>query len=304
MASRLLLVNATHASRNFAQRDLGAGVWQLSQPQDLYTGGFYYPGEVDTWANGDAISGYVPVSVVIAVVGGTLAGLGVNAAETIYQVTAVNSAFAPITVQSTAGQIVDSVIATSITTNSAEINGLILANIYTDSSKIYDLQGPLNNFGPALFGGILEGYIQGYAVSFNNDTIWNAAGGLLADTAVINFLCIDTGSQLNLIGDSSVYLSGVMYGAGRLNVVSGSMRTTDSAVSTFKLSGGLFLAGSHQRVLKRHLCRSYYRASPRADGFGFGRCGWSNGLRRLGLDRRSSLRRERRAAVDQRIENG
>jgi hypothetical protein len=61
MAAGLLLVNATHSSVAIAQRNLGGGNWQISQPTPLYVEGNFPTlpcPEVNTWTNGDAITGY------------------------------------------------------------------------------------------------------------------------------------------------------------------------------------------------------------------------------------------------------
>ena len=72
VAVNMMLVNATRGnSRAFAQRNTGAGLWQISQPFAPAAGvGFPSATEVDTWANGDAITGYALMPINIARVGG------------------------------------------------------------------------------------------------------------------------------------------------------------------------------------------------------------------------------------------
>jgi hypothetical protein len=72
VAPAMLLVNATRGnSRAFAQRNTGGGLWQISQPFAPNTT-LATPAntEVDTWANGDAITGYLLPNVDLVMVGG------------------------------------------------------------------------------------------------------------------------------------------------------------------------------------------------------------------------------------------
>jgi hypothetical protein len=63
-----LVVNTTHASRAWVYAPAGGSNWSLSQPEVPVTvpGGQTTPGEVDTWADGDAIALYRLVAVDIA----------------------------------------------------------------------------------------------------------------------------------------------------------------------------------------------------------------------------------------------
>lgn len=74
VAANMILVNATRGnSRALAVRNLGAGNWLLSQPLTPYTAlTTPAPANVDTWAAGDSISGFVPIAVDIAIVGGKI----------------------------------------------------------------------------------------------------------------------------------------------------------------------------------------------------------------------------------------
>jgi hypothetical protein len=75
VAANMLLVNATRGnSRAFAQRNVSAGNWQISQPFAPNTT-LATPAntEVDTWANGDAITGYALTNVDLVMVGGITA---------------------------------------------------------------------------------------------------------------------------------------------------------------------------------------------------------------------------------------
>jgi hypothetical protein len=73
VAADMILVNLTRGnSRAPAARDAGGGHWLLAQPlagpyvQDT----FAFPTEVDTWAPGDAIQGFRPLAIDIALLGG------------------------------------------------------------------------------------------------------------------------------------------------------------------------------------------------------------------------------------------
>lgn len=76
IATKMLLVNATHPSRAWAIRNTAGGTWLISQPFVAYAGtGFPIFTEVDTWANGDAVSGYALTRVLLSKIGGTTSGI-------------------------------------------------------------------------------------------------------------------------------------------------------------------------------------------------------------------------------------
>lgn len=74
VAANLLLVNATRGgSRAWVQRNVSGGTWQLTQPLTPYSGsGFPESAQVNTWAEGDEVSGYALVAVDLVRLGGLL----------------------------------------------------------------------------------------------------------------------------------------------------------------------------------------------------------------------------------------
>lgn len=77
VATTQLLVNSTRAkSLSFVQKLISSpGNYQLSQPVAAYTAGAFLPvpaTEVDTWASGDSVSGYVLPSINVAIAGCTV----------------------------------------------------------------------------------------------------------------------------------------------------------------------------------------------------------------------------------------
>lgn len=72
VVAQMMIVNATRGgSTAFVQRDLGEGIWQLGQPLMPYAGGLPTPVEVDTWADGDTVTGYLLLNQNIPVIGGS-----------------------------------------------------------------------------------------------------------------------------------------------------------------------------------------------------------------------------------------
>lgn len=64
VAPNMLLINHTRGeSLAFAQRDLGGGNWRLTQPWSASASPRNTGAPIDTWANGDSVSGFVLVSV-------------------------------------------------------------------------------------------------------------------------------------------------------------------------------------------------------------------------------------------------
>ena len=92
IAAGMLLVNSTRGnSRAFVQRNVSGGNWQLSQPNTPYPGsGFPANTEVNTWASGDAITGYVLPNVNLVNLGGEQGAVGAFHLHGVWQL-AVNS---------------------------------------------------------------------------------------------------------------------------------------------------------------------------------------------------------------------
>ncbi|HLK37034.1 MAG TPA: hypothetical protein VKU41_09820 [Polyangiaceae bacterium] len=77
-AADLLVVNATRSSRAWIYKSAGGSDWYLSQPLAPVSAppAALYPPEVDTWANGDAVTLYQPVAVDLAQVTPVVADYG------------------------------------------------------------------------------------------------------------------------------------------------------------------------------------------------------------------------------------
>jgi len=91
LAANMILFNTTHPSVAVAV-SLFEGVWSITQPVTEYTGGAPAPANVDTWAIGDTIQGYVPQSNDIAVIACTPTGLPAGPSILVQNITVVDPA--------------------------------------------------------------------------------------------------------------------------------------------------------------------------------------------------------------------
>jgi hypothetical protein len=252
IAANLLLVNATRGnSRAWAVRNLGAGNWLLSQPQAAFAGGTSFPAnsEVDTWANGDAISGYALLNVDQAVIGGVAAGQqpggagpshivsnltifdpGVNSDSCIVDPTALVS-------------LVECGATRIVCTRPLGLVGGRLQVFNCDLQIGSTLQSNPNQ-GALITSGVLTGRLSHHWADYQSDVVFTS----------INNTTIIQNAQLSGVGQ---YLDGVtlklvgwtqgvgtvFYGSGTLNQVQGAFLYTGVAATQFPLSGGLQLAG-------------------------------------------------------------
>ena len=207
VAANMLLVNTTHASRAFAQRNLGSGNWQITQPFTAYVPPFGFPSAVNTWLSGDSISGYVPLSVVIPYIYG--GGLTILSDIT---TTALLQMFAPTDLF-----IFESVLSAGLPIFSGGETSLYNC-ITTSSPGLY-----VSGTNMAITGGATSNVSVITAASFGSNTI------LSGTNTVSNFFLqhtayLDTGAILTVSGNSANVTVGNLFGPGTLNVASGTFQ--------------------------------------------------------------------------------
>jgi len=83
------LINTTHPSRAWTVRDTGAGAWLLTQPlvsvqAPIYQVVFPTLVEVDTWASGDVVTAYAPISLHVSALRPTITDLDDDLTSSLY----------------------------------------------------------------------------------------------------------------------------------------------------------------------------------------------------------------------------
>jgi hypothetical protein len=253
VAVNMLLVNSTRGnSRAFAQRNTGAGLWQISQPFTPYSGvGNPANTEVDTWANGDSITGYALQNNDIAVVGGVAIESQAPFAGPSHIVTNLTiwdpnvGDFDPCTV-SGASQVlfVEAVNVRALNWSGAQALKGQIANCSINVELIITSSGPLAT-GPLITGGILNGLVGIESVELQLDVIVASTSCILLNALINTNTFWDTGVVAQFIGITQVSQAAIQYGAGTFNILQGLVRFgTTTAVLTFPLTGGLKINGA------------------------------------------------------------
>lgn len=260
MALRLLLVNATRGnSRAFAQRNTAGATWQLSQPMAPYppgTTGLPANTEVDTWANGDAITGYALVPISLGRQAGIAAALQPGVAgytHVVYNLNVLDpaglGAFTEYEVDGNSFPLCVECVIDRIANNQnvsvlrGQFSNCALAGLLSATGAT-NVGGGIGSGGPSVSGGIL-GYAytnEGRAILLKGDVI---VGTSLfgADIAMATGVFWDTvGIQAVLRGNTENGAA-VNYGTGGLNQVQGTYQFTGLAATAFPTTGGLFVNG-------------------------------------------------------------
>lgn len=248
IVANMLLVNSTRGnSRAFVQRNVSGGTWQISQPFTPYSGtGAPANTEVDTWANGDAITGYVLSNVDLALVGGqsveatsTLAPSHIVWQLNIWDPQSLSFVSDPVVANGTSMLC----IVESVCTRALSWSGAMTPSKGQFANSVSQVEMAVSGvggfaFGPLINGGILNGIASLDSCEFQFDTIVACIATAFTNTLVNSSMCVDSGT-VAFYGATQISLNAVVYGAGKLNVVNGVVRYSSSAVSSFPLSGGL-----------------------------------------------------------------
>lgn len=244
----MMLVNATRGnSRAFVQRNVSGGTWQISQPlAPFVTGSFPSPTNVDTWATGDAITGYALTNVNIPRVAGQVVDLDSPFTNGHYlrQLNVWdpdNVGLSPCNVDANVVPYFIECSANRLCTlaGSGQAAQATFMNFFT-SALLFAQANTAN--GVLVAGGVLSGGFLGGG-TIEHDTLIGAA--FTASDSQFGEVFVDAAVTLTTQGNcSALNAAGIFFGAGTLNVASGVMGySNESAVTTFPLSGGLALRG-------------------------------------------------------------
>jgi hypothetical protein len=257
VAVDMLLVNSTRGnSRAFAQRNVGAGVWQISQPMTPYVLGTSLPANtnVDTWANGDAITGYALISVDLAVFGGFTDGIqaGFNPSMLVYQLAitepAADTSSAPLSI----GGAIFFCIVESVVRRVPDARAIVApvqewSNVAIDCSNSPQFDGLAVDI---LFSG---GFIHAPSLVAKGITLQNGIIKQLSSPAILRDTTFQSGGSYSdtavihkLAGFSDFSGAGaVANGIGGINCQQGTvLYVFGSAVATFPLALGIKILGS------------------------------------------------------------
>jgi hypothetical protein len=247
IAANMILVNATRGnSRAVARRNQGANVWQLTQPLTPYVPGtFPAPTNVDTWANGDSVSGFVPISVNLPLIGGQVAqpnAAVLQPSHVVQQITFFSTGF-------------ENVCSFDLGCSPAAVD-CVITNVWNVGGRSTGVQGLFVGVCLTAFGGVtgtslfsfqmVGGQISGGSFDrfrFTNNVAVAASTLLFNSTAGVGQVYVDTGVTLTTLGSIQMGGTSAFYGAGLLNVQSGVLLYTSTAAASFPLSGGLQIAG-------------------------------------------------------------
>jgi hypothetical protein len=249
MAANLILVNATRGnSRAIAVRNIAGGNWLLTQPLAPYVVNTNpVPTEVDTWANGDAISGFVPLAVDLAFIGGVCEELNQTTFQPAHVVQQI-TIFDPSTLLPSGSTLqVDTGAAPSfidcVVQRNASLGGRGVAPVapieFQGVAWTAGVDGTsgCNNvrFSGGYFGtgGSTVTQIRGAQFAF--DVILRTANalGFFLDVQLTGSVFLDTGAIFNGRTVTQLQVSGKFYGSGTLNQQQGTCTYTGTAVAAF-----------------------------------------------------------------------
>jgi hypothetical protein len=238
VVTKMLLVNATRGnSRALAVRDTGAGNWLIAQPLTPYVSGFPSSTFVDTWANGDAITGYVlqvcNMSHIGGIQGAFSAGFDPMHIVENLNVVDLQSGFGPVLFDAGFGALEN--VVSSRPVQASGVGSLIVENTYfanaLESLGVLSLAGGV--IGPPSSGSSLQTNPSFSALSETilegNMTAQNVSMG-------VGFVYVDTGAEWDVVGVGRCFAGAGFYGPGILNVASGVLNVTDPAVTSLPIT--------------------------------------------------------------------
>jgi hypothetical protein len=250
IAPNMMLVNATRGnSRAFASRLLGAGQWLISQPFTPWPGAATTPvmAEVDTWANGDAITGYVLPNVNLAQLAGHATvyqpGLaGGNHFATGITIFDPSPPFSPFIVDGRAAPVIVEAVVTRALEYSGPTAGVVAAIF---NAMIVGSSAWRGYNGIIVSGGALGGILcQADHLILDQDVILqNGCAFNLTDSSLQGGAYNESTPAIELVGNFRQEVNGICYGpgAGGLNVEQGMLRYASAAVAAFPMVGPLAL---------------------------------------------------------------
>ena len=256
VVANMLLVNTTRGnSRAIAQRDTGGGLWQISQPMAPYSGIAPPPGaEINTWANGDTINGYILLNVDLVVIGGVTAEaqVGFGPSHIVQQLTAwdpIPGHGDPLVIDPTAAILLTEMVC--LRAFIVKYGGAPLRfEFFNSASTIETIIAATSSIdpGPFIAGGIISGFAIIDACIFQGDTIFAAtnAGSILSNITFQQSNSFFLETTVRFRGLNILPSAAILYGTGTINVQGASrfIYQAGSAVTAFPLTGGLTINGA------------------------------------------------------------
>ena len=237
----MLLVNTTRGnSRAILQRNTSGGTWQISQPVVPYPGtGVPSATEVNTWANGDVINGYIPLVVNLAVIGGVCRELlsPFSPFHIVQQLTQFSQAgsFPPVVVDDSVYSLFSDCMNWNITVSGGRTSlQCITLNCYFLGCLA--LNGAQVLVTLQVLAGVLHDF-RGTGVLLASDTILEGHGDIQNCPSGWGPLFIDTGVVLRAEGVNGSNIAGVsVYGPGNFNQLAGTTTYLGTAAANFPIA--------------------------------------------------------------------
>ena len=215
VVANMLLVNTTRGnSRAFAQRNLGGGNWQITQPCVAYAGsGFALPTEVNTWAGGDSITGYVLNPVNLADISQEVGGNEITGLTVVWQLSVKDFSGSGLDTLNVAALCL---LAECVVSRGISGRGSSLEITLANSVALAPLSGAVIF---VLAGAVLgQGFYNGTLLGLGTDVIVNLGTQVLPCPYNANgpsAVCVD--SNFVVVGAQISAWTGSFYGAGTLN---------------------------------------------------------------------------------------
>ncbi len=236
-AAGQLIVNATHDSRAWVYANAGGNSWLISQPlapQVLVTQAAPSPPEVDTWAAGDAVTLYNPVSIDVVQAATRSAQFGQVGAVELYQLAVYDPAgvdrYDPFTFTSGV-RVVESAIQR---VTQAGPPGAGAAPVFVNANLEADLTADFGSSAPGalgILGGLIENARYGIYVSLRGvtldadfilgqgsraDLLDSTYGNVFVDSSAIAYALDGT---LSCTSDGGSYGPPTLWGTGTVDVM-------------------------------------------------------------------------------------
>jgi hypothetical protein len=239
-AAGQLVINATHASRAWVYANAGGATWYLSQPlapaASFPPPAVETPAEVDTWANGDAVSLYAPVNVDVAQASAAVDPNGSNTAGVVelYQLTVFDPAgpnrYDPFAFTSRV-RVVES--AVQRVSEGTALSGATVAPSFLNDNVEADVAsdlGPAPGASLSVTGGQINSpafgaYVSMRGADLDGDIILGAStradliGGTYGEAFLDHGVVVSVlDGALSCTPDSGAYGSPVLWGPGTVDV--------------------------------------------------------------------------------------
>lgn len=256
-AAGQFIVNTTHASRAWTYAVSSGSIFDTSQPlvSPATPVTNPSPAEVDTWANGDAVTVYAPATINLAFVSPIVANFNGAANNLVVfqnlSIAAGTSGFDSIALRSSAVYFVECQFLGTLDLV-LDATAIAAGFINCDFGSITRLWSNVGQQGLSVVGGQCRSttlQLSG-TLSVTGDFICKGGFFFSAGNGTFGLIYIDTGRTLTFLGpgtwqQNTVYGAPIVWGPGTLNV-GGTVRFqypagAGKAVSTFLQTGGLQL---------------------------------------------------------------